>query len=96
MGRPALQKGIEATDRRQLIIGAVTTNICLVSPAISAVEDDYEVQAVLDASGSTFEVGEETSCRRMAARACGPRQPNTMIAALLQDWRSATGQKLMP
>ena len=35
---PSFVKAIEATGRRQLIMAAVTTDICLVFPAISALE----------------------------------------------------------
>ena len=62
---PNFAKAVADTGRKQLIIAAVTTDICLVFPTISAVEAGYEVQAVLDASGSSFAIGEETSRRRM-------------------------------
>jgi nicotinamidase-related amidase len=53
-------KAVADTGRKQLIIAAVTTDICLVFPTISAVEAGYEVQAVLDASGSSFAIGAHT------------------------------------
>jgi len=93
---PHFKKAVTATGRRQLIMGAVTTDICLVFPAISAVEDGYEVQAVMDASGSSFVIGEETSRRRMERAGVWLTSTNTMIAELVQDWSSAQGQKLMP
>jgi hypothetical protein len=62
---PNFAKAVADTGRKQLIIAAVTTDICLVFPAISAVEAGYKVQAVLDASGSSYSIGEETSRRRM-------------------------------
>jgi nicotinamidase-related amidase len=93
---PGFKKAVEATGRRQLIMGAVTTDICLVFPAISAVEDGYEVQAVMDASGSSFAIGEETSRRRMERSGVWLTSTNTMIAELVQDWSTTEGQKLMP
>jgi nicotinamidase-related amidase len=93
---PRFKKAVEATGRRQLIMGAVTTDICLVFPAISAVEDGFEVQAVMDASGSSFAIGEETSRRRMERSGVLLTSTNTMIAELVQDWSTAEGQKLMP
>ena len=93
---PRFKKAVEATGRRQLIMGAVTTDICLVFPAISAVEDGFEVQAVMDASGSSFAIGEETSRRRMERSGVWLTSTNTMIAELVQDWSTAEGQKLMP
>jgi hypothetical protein len=54
------------------------------------------VQAVIDASGSSFAIGEETSRRRMERAGVWLTSTNTMIAELVQDWSSAEGQKLMP
>ncbi|WP_206003069.1 isochorismatase family protein [Paraburkholderia polaris] len=65
---PNFSKAVADTGRKQLIIAAVTTDICLVFPTISAMEAGYEVQAVLDASGSSYAIGEETSRRRMELR----------------------------
>jgi nicotinamidase-related amidase len=77
---------VDATGRHQLIMGAITTDICLVFPAISAVEDGYEVQAVLDACGSPFEIGEEVARRRMERAGVWLTSTNTMIAELVRDW----------
>jgi nicotinamidase-related amidase len=49
---PNFSGAIEATGRKNLIMGGVTTDICLVFPSISAVQLGYSVQAILDASGS--------------------------------------------
>ncbi len=92
---PHFKKAVESTGRRQLIMGAVTTDICLVFPAISAVEDGYEVQAVLDASGSPFEIGEETSRRRMERAGVWLTSTNTMVAELVQDWSTPQGMQLV-
>jgi nicotinamidase-related amidase len=93
---PNFRKAVEDTGRRQLIMAAVTTDICLVFPAISAVEAGFEVQAVLDASGSSFEIGEETSRRRMERAGVWLTSANTMIAELVQNWVTPQGMKLAP
>jgi nicotinamidase-related amidase len=93
---PNFRKAIENTGRRQLIMAAVTTDICLVFPSISAVEVGYEVQAVLDASGSSFAIGEETARRRMERAGVWLTSTNTMIAELVHDWSSPQGMKLVP
>jgi nicotinamidase-related amidase len=90
------RKAVEATGRRQLIMAAVTTDICLVFPAISAVEAGFEVQAVLDASGSSYAIGEETSRRRMERAGVWLTSTNTMVAELVHDWSTPQGQKLVP
>ena len=90
------RNAVEATGRRQLIMGAITTDICLVFPAISAVEDGYEVQAVIDACGSPFEIGEEVARRRMERAGVWLTSTNTMIAELVRDWSTPAGQELSP
>jgi len=74
----------------------VTVDICLVFPAISAVEAGFEVQAVLDASGSSFDIGEETSRRRMERAGVWLTSTNTMVAELLHNWATPQGMKLVP
>ena len=77
-------------------LAAVTTDICLVFPAISAVEAGFEVQAVLDASGSSFDIGEETSRRRMERAGVWLTSTNTMVAELVHNWATPQGMKLVP
>lgn len=93
---PNFRSAVERTGRRQLIIGAITTDICLVFPSISAVRDGHEVQAVMDACGSPFDINEEISRERLKAGGVGMTVTNTMVAELVQDWSSQQGQALIP
>ncbi len=92
---PNFQKAVKDTGRPQLVMAAVTTDICLVFPAISAVEAGFEVQAVLDASGSSFDIGEETSRRRMERAGVWLTSTNTMVAELVHNWATPQGMKLV-
>jgi nicotinamidase-related amidase len=89
-------RAVADTGRKQLIIAAVTTDICLVFPTISAVEAGYEVQAVLDASGSSFAIGEETSRRRMERAGVWLTSTNTMVAKFVGNWATPQGTALVP
>lgn len=93
---PDFADAIRATGRSQLIMAAVTTDICLVFPSISAVEAGFEVQAVIDASGSSFAIGEETSRRRMERCGVWLTSTNTVIAELVHDWNTPAGHALVP
>ena len=86
---------VEATGRKNLIMAGVTTDVCLVFPSISAVEAGYEVQAVMDASGSPYEISEEMSRRRMEKAGVVLTATNTVIAELAQDWSSEKGSQLI-
>lgn len=86
---------VEASGRRNLIMAGVTTDVCLVFPAISARRAGYQVQAVMDASGSPYEVSEEMSRRRMEREGVVLTATNTIMAELAQDWSRPEGAQLL-
>ena len=49
---PRVRDAVARTGRRKLLIGGITTHVCLAFPAMSAVADGYDVYALLDASGT--------------------------------------------
>jgi nicotinamidase-related amidase len=93
---PNFSAAVRATGRKKLIMATVTTDICLVFPAISAVQEGFDVLAVLDASGSGFDVQEELARRRMAAAGVVLTTTNTAVAELVQDWSTPQGSELVP
>jgi nicotinamidase-related amidase len=86
---------VKATGRKKLIMGGVTTDICLIFPSMSAVQEGFEVQAVIDASGSAYPAQEEMSRRRMERAGVVLTTTNTLIAELVQDWSSKEGSELV-
>ena len=92
---PSFKKAVEATGRRNLIMAGVTTDVCLVYPSISACREGYQVQAVLDASGSPYELSEEMSRRRMEREGVVLTATNTLMAELAQDWSCPEGSQLL-
>jgi len=93
---PNFSAAVRATGRKKLIMAAVTTDICLVFPAISAVQEGFDVLAVLDASGSGFDVQEDLARRRMATAGVVLTTTNTAVAELVQDWSTPQGSELVP
>ena len=92
---PKFSAAVEATGRKKLIMGGVTTDICLIFPSMSAVQAGFDVQAVMDASGSSYEMQDEMSRRRMDRAGVVLTTTNTIIAELVQDWSSPQGSKLV-
>jgi nicotinamidase-related amidase len=92
---PAFRQAVEATGRRNLAIAGITTDVCLVFPAIDAAREGYAVQAIMDASGSPFDLSEDLAQRRMEAAGVVLTATNTFIAELAQDWSTPHGQKLI-
>ena len=92
---PNFKKAVEATGRRNLIMAGVTTDVCLVYPAISACREGYQVQAVMDASGSPYELSEDMARRRMEREGVVLTATNTLMAELAQDWSRPEGGQLL-
>ena len=92
---PNFKTAVEATGRRNLIMAGVTTDVCLVYPTISACREGYQVQAVLDASGSPYKLSEEMSRRRMEREGVVLTATNTLMAELAQDWSRLEGSQLL-
>jgi hypothetical protein len=53
------------------------------------------VQAVMDASGSPYELSEDMSRRRMQDAGVVLTATNTIIAELAQNWSTPQGQQLI-
>lgn len=86
---------VEAMQRKNLIMAGITTDVCIVYPAITAVEAGYQVQVVVDACGSPTKLGDEIALRRMEKAGVILTTTNQLIAELGQNWSSANGSKLI-
>jgi nicotinamidase-related amidase len=92
---PNFSAAVAATGKKNLIIAGVTTSVCLVYPALSAIAAGYTVQAVMDASGSPSELAEEVSRRRMENAGTILTATDSIIAELAQDWSTSSGSQLI-
>ena len=86
---------VEAMQRKNLIMAGITTDVCIVYPAITAVEAGYQVQVVVDACGSPTKLGDEIALRSMEKAGVILTTTNQLIAELGQNWSSVNGSKLI-
>tara|TARA_R110002033_G_scaffold74430_2_gene125656 strand:+ start:2681 stop:3274 length:594 start_codon:yes stop_codon:yes gene_type:complete len=89
------KKAVLATGKKNLIMGGVTTDVCLVFPTISAAQEGFNVQAVMDVSGSPFDMSENLSQRRMENAGVVLTATNTLMAEIAQDWGRPEGGQLL-
>lgn len=92
---PGFAAAVEATGRRNLIIAGVTTDVCLIHPAIRAVAGGYQVQVVVDASGSNTAVSEEIALQTMLHAGVRLTTIPQLMSELAQNWTSPTGAAVM-
>lgn len=88
------KKAVLATGRRKLIMSGLTNDVCIVYPAISAVEEGFDVQVVVDAGGSPTAAADETSLQRMARAGVTLTSTNQVMAELAMDWASPVGASI--
>src|ERR1700677_2935 len=92
---PNFSGAVRATGRKNIIMGGVTTDICLIFPSISAVQEGLNVLAVMDAGGSSYEIQEEMAQGRMMHGGVVLTTTNTMVAELVQNWATPAGMQLI-
>lgn len=79
---------VKNTDRKQLIIAGVVTEVCVAFPALSAIEAGYDVFVVTDASGTFNEVTRHAAWARMAAAGVQLMNWFGVACELHRDWRN--------
>lgn len=92
-------EAVRATGKRNLVMAGVTTDVCVMGPAISAFEEGFNVQVVTDASGSATRIGDEMAWQRLTS--AGVRLTSTagITAELVKNWDTELGDdalKLIP
>ncbi|MDT2012583.1 isochorismate family cysteine hydrolase YcaC [Carnobacterium divergens] len=81
-------KAVKATGKKQLIIAGVVTEVCVTFPALSAINEGFEVFAVTDASGTTNNRVAEASLMRMANAGVELTSWFSVASELQRDWRN--------
>lgn len=92
---PNYKSAVMATGRRNLILAGLTNDVCIVYPAMSAVEEGFNVQVVVDAGGSPTQISDETALRRMERAGVTLTSTTQLIAGLAGSWASESGSKLI-
>ncbi len=77
---------VERVGRNKLVIAALWTEVCLVFPAIQAIEAGYEVYFVVDASGGTSQVAHDMAVQRLIQAGAVPVTWQQVLLEYQRDW----------
>jgi nicotinamidase-related amidase len=77
---------VERIGRKKLVIAALWTEVCLVFPAIQAIEAGYEVYFVVDASGGTSQVAHDMAVQRLIQAGAVPVTWQQVLLEYQRDW----------
>ncbi|MFF2117261.1 isochorismatase family protein [Kitasatospora sp. NPDC058184] len=85
---PAFVEAVRATGRENLLVGGLTTEVCLVPPVLSAIEDGFGVAVLLDVSAAGTRTSAANS--RDTLRAAGAELLTVVpaLTRLLGSWQS--------
>jgi nicotinamidase-related amidase len=79
-------EAVKATGRKQLIIAALWTEICLAYPVIHSLADGYDVFFVTDASGGVSREGHDMGVLRMIQAGAVPVTWIGVMSEWQRDW----------
>ncbi|GGY97090.1 hydrolase [Pseudoduganella plicata] len=77
---------VKESGRKQLILAALWTEICLAMPAIQALGEGYDVYIVTDASGGVSSEAHDMAVRRMVQAGAVPMTWMAVISEWQRDW----------
>lgn len=81
-------KAVKDTGRKQLVIAGVVTDVCVAFPALSALEDGFEVFVVADASGTFSKDVRDAALIRMQNAGVQMMSWFSVVCELHRDWRN--------
>lgn len=83
---PKFVEAVQKTGKKNLVIAALWTEVCLAFPALHAMADGYSVYAVEDASGGTSVMAHNAAMRRIEAAGAVPVTSLQVLLEFQRDW----------
>lgn len=81
-------KAVKATGKKQLIIAGVVTEVCVAFLALSALEEEFDVFVITDASGTFNELTRDAAWDRMSSAGAQLMTWFGAACELHRDWRN--------
>jgi nicotinamidase-related amidase len=82
---------INRIGKQRVVIAGLWTSVCIVGPALSAIDQGFEVYVITDACGDVSDEAHERAVTRMVQAGAVPLTSVQYLLELQRDWgRSAT------
>ncbi|KAI8717095.1 Isochorismatase domain-containing protein [Fusarium sp. LHS14.1] len=89
----AFRDAVRATNKTQIIMAGITTDVCTTFLALSLREEGYSVWANVEASGTNSALVRDISNDRMARAGVQTVSLFSIVCDLMRDWRNTPGSK---
>ena len=77
---------INRLDKNRLVLAGLWTSVCIVGPALSALEQGFEVYVIADACGDVSTAAHENAMQRMVQAGARPMTSLQYLLELQRDW----------
>ena len=79
-------KAITGTGKKKIVFAGLWTEVCIVGPVLSALQEGYEVYFISDASGGVSQEAHEMAVERMIQAGAHPLTSIQYLLELQRDW----------
>lgn len=79
-------KAITGKGKKRLVLAGLWTSVCIVGPALSAINDGYEAYVITDACGDVSKEAHDMAITRMVQAGAKPITSLQYLLELQRDW----------
>src|SRR5450830_697063 len=88
---PRIADRVNAIGKDKIVLAGLWTSVCIVGPALSALDQGFDVYVITDASGDVSDEAHERAVARMIQAGARPMTSLQYLLELQRDWaRSET------
>jgi nicotinamidase-related amidase len=80
---------VNRIGKRHIVLAGLWTSVCIVGPALSALEQGYEIYVIADACGDVSTEAHERAVERMVQAGARPMTSLQYLLELQRDWARA-------
>jgi nicotinamidase-related amidase len=77
---------VNAIGKGKIVLAGLWTSVCIVGPALSALDQGFEVYVITDASGDVSDEAHQRAVERMIQRGARPMTSLQYLLELQRDW----------
>lgn len=82
----AAYKAITGKNKKKIVFAGLWTEVCIVGPVLSAMEEGYEVYVITDACGGVSKEAHDMAVQRMIQAGAQPMTSLQYLLELQRDW----------
>lgn len=88
---PRIAERVNQLGKGRIVLAGLWTSVCIVGPALSAIDQGFQVYVIADACGDVSAEAHERAMQRMVQAGCRPMTSLQYLLELQRDWaRGAT------